>query len=599
VSFGDWLNERTGHRELLRHALDEPVQGGARFAYVWGSAITLSLVVQAVTGWLLMSAYAPSATTAWSSVAHITFTMRAGWIIRGLHHFGAQAMIVLLALHIGQTALFGAYRRPRELNWLFGLGLLGVTLGFALTGYLLPWDQKGYWATRVATNIAGTIPVVGLAMQRLLVGGAEYGHLTLTRFYSLHVFLLPVLTALLLVAHIALFRKHGVTPPRGANLRIVDRFYPKQVGMDLLVAFTVLVVVFLFTSLEHGAPLDAPADPASDYPARPEWYFLPLFELLKYFHGALEPVGAVGIPAVLGLYLVLLPFIDKKADSGLAARLPVLAPLVLIALGSGGLIVKSLVADATDGKFVAARAVASQRAARAAALFKEGVPPEGPLAMLRDDPETRGEELFGKQCASCHKLGEIGPPKEKQTAPDLTGFGTKAWVLAVLDDPDADHLFGKTPFRETMPSMTKPPADPEAAKVFTPMSAADQGAIAEFLEAQARGEQGAAMPGEALVKRRCTSCHRLDGKTDDDDSAAPELRGWASLAWIEAQITNPGSGKAYPKAAMAKDLAGHMPAFEEKLPERDRKILASWVHRHSRAEADRAGAPANAPAAKP
>ena len=270
MSFGDWLDERTGHRALLREALDEPIPGGARLAYVWGSALTLTLVVQAVTGWLLMSAYAPSATTAWSSVAYITYTLRAGWLIRGLHHFGAQAMILLLALHLGQTALYGAYRKPRELNWLFGLALLGLMLGFALTGYLLPWDQKGYWATRVATNIAGTIPIVGAWLQGLLVGGTEYGHLTLTRFYTLHVAVLPALTALLLAGHVALFRKHGVTPPASADTRKVDRFFPKQVGLDLVVGFVVLIALFALAAREHGAPLDAPADPASDYPARPE-----------------------------------------------------------------------------------------------------------------------------------------------------------------------------------------------------------------------------------------------------------------------------------------------------------------------------------------
>lgn len=578
MSLGDWLDERTGHRALLRHALDEPLYGGARFAYVWGSALTLTLVVQGVTGWLLMSAYAPSATTAWSSVAHITYTLRAGWLIRGLHHFGAQAMVVLLALHLGQTALYGAYRRPRELNWLFGLGLLGLTLGFALTGYLLPWDQKGYWATRVATNIAGTVPVLGAWTQRLLVGGDEYGHLTLTRFYSLHVAVLPALTALLLVVHIALFRKHGVTPPASADRRKVDAFFPKQVGIDLGVGFVVLLAIFALALREHGAPLDAPADPASDYPARPEWYFLAVFELLKYFHGALEPVGAVGLPLLVGGYLVALPFLDKGADGSLRRRLFWLAPLALVALGAAGLTVKSLAADAADASFLAARKLASERAARAVALFREGVPPEGPLAMLRNDPETRGADVFKAQCASCHRLGDLGPPKEKQTAPDLTGFGTRAWVLAVLDNPDADSLFGKTPFKGMMPSVVRPPADPEAAALFTPMSAADQGAIADFLVAQARGERGDGTPGERLVRQRCTGCHRLDGKTDDADSLAPELRGWASTAWIEAQIASPGGGKTYPPGAMSKDLEGHMPAFEEKLSEKDRKVLAAWTH---------------------
>src|SRR5262245_30272245 len=115
----------------MRDALDEPVPGGARWADVWGSALTLTLLVQGVTGVLLMSAYAPSATTAWSSVHYVSFKMNTGWLIRGVHHFGAQAMVILLAVHLGQTALYGAYKKPREINWLLGLGLLFVTLAFA------------------------------------------------------------------------------------------------------------------------------------------------------------------------------------------------------------------------------------------------------------------------------------------------------------------------------------------------------------------------------------------------------------------------------------------------------------------------------------
>lgn len=577
MGLGDWLNERTGHRELLRHALDEPVVGGARWMYVFGSALTLSLVVQAVTGWLLMSAYAPSATTAWASVAHISYSMSMGWLIRGLHHFGAQAMVILLFLHLAQTALVGAYKKPREVNWLLGLGLLGLTLGFALTGYLLPWDQKGYWATRVATNIVGTVPLVGPWMQSVLVGGAEYGHMTLTRFYALHVAILPALTLLLLVAHVALFRKHGVTPPAGADTSKVDTFYPKQVGMDLAVGAGILVVIFALTFAERGAPLDAPADPSSDYPARPEWYFLALFELLKYFHGALEPVGAVGIPLLIGGFLVALPFLDKRADRSLKKRLGYLAPLAVVGLIAAGLTAKSMKDDASDEGFQRSRKLASTRAARAAELFKAGVPPEGPLAMLHRDPVTRGPELFATHCASCHKLGDLAPPDGKLTAPDLTGFGEKSWILRVLDHPDDPAMFGNTPFKEQMPSMTRPPADPEAAKVFTAMSQADQDAVAVFLEAQARGEKAEGTPGEKIVKTRCTSCHRLDGKTDDEDSLAPELRGWASLAWIEAQIENPASGKTYPKKLAEGDQNGLMPAYADKLSEADRKLLSVWL----------------------
>src|SRR5262249_24720916 len=162
-----------------------------------------------------------------------------------------------------------------------------------------------------------------------------------------------------LAAHIALFRKHGVTPPASADTRKVDLFWPKQVGKDLAVGFVVLMVLFALTAREHGAPLDAPADPSSDYPARPEWYFLALFEMLKYFHGALEPVGAVGVPAIVIGYLVLLPFIDNDPHRLLKARMASLVPLVLILVGAAGLTIKSMASDAADASFQAARKLAT------------------------------------------------------------------------------------------------------------------------------------------------------------------------------------------------------------------------------------------------
>jgi ubiquinol-cytochrome c reductase cytochrome b subunit len=574
----DWLDERTGYRELVRVALDEPVPGGARWAYVLGSALTLSFVTQAVTGILLMTAYQPSATTAWSSVMYISTQMSWGWLVRGLHHYGAQAMVILLAMHLGQTAIYGAYKKPREMNWLLGLGLMGLTLGFALTGYLLPWDQKGYWATKVATNIAGTIPAVGPFTQRMLVGGSEYGHLTLTRFYTLHVGVLPAALVLLLAAHVALFRKHGVTPSEQADVKHVERFYPRQLGKDLFVGLVILVAIFVLTLRSHGAHLDAPADPASDYPARPEWYFVSLFEALKHVPGRLEWLVAAGLPVVAGGYLVALPFLDKKPSRALRGRLLLLAPLVAMLLGAVVLTVMSFQSDARDESFLKARQLAETRAARALELARAGVPPAGPLAMMASDPETRGPELFDRHCAACHRLGkEHGPADGKDSAPDLAGFGSEAWVLAVIDDPDAPRLFGKTPFKGMMPSFTRAPKDPAEAEYFTKMKDADQKAVAAFLTAQARGESGAGSPGEKIVKRACTTCHRLDGKTDDEESLAPELRGWASPAWIRAQIENPGSGKTYPKGALDKKLEGHMPAFGEQLSAQEMDLLTRWL----------------------
>jgi ubiquinol-cytochrome c reductase cytochrome b subunit len=582
MKLADWLDDRTGYRKLVRAALDEHVPGGARWAYVWGSALTLSFVLQAVTGVVLMTAYQPSATTAWSSVAYIQQQMSLGWLVRGLHHYGAQAMVVLLACHLGQTALYGAYKKPREMNWLLGLGLMAVTLGFALTGYLLPWDQKGYWATKVATNIAGTVPAIGGFVQRLLVGGADYGHATLTRFYTLHVAVLPAALVLLLVLHVALFRKHGVTPARGADLKRVDTFYPKQLFRDLVVGLLVLGVVYGLTLRSHGAHLDAPADPASDYPARPEWYFLGLFELLKHVPGNVEWIAAVGLPLLAGGYLCALPFLDRKADAPLRRRLGLLSPLVLLGAGTVALTFMSVRADAADPGFQKAVALATRRAERAQTLARAGVPPDGPLAMMSADPETRGPELFAQHCIACHRLAELGPEAGKDTAPDLSGFGTRSWVLAVMEDPDHPTLFGATPFKGMMPSVTKPPADPEEAAAFTPMKKEDMDAIADFLVAEANGASKAGSPGEKLVKTRCTTCHRLDGATDDEESLAPELRGWASVRWIAEQITDPASGKTYPAQLAKADLDGKMPAFADKMTAAEIQLLSRWLYDEAR-----------------
>jgi ubiquinol-cytochrome c reductase cytochrome b subunit len=587
----DALDERTGYRALLGHALDEPIPGGARFAYVFGSVLTVLFGAQALTGIVLMTGYAPSAQSAWASVHQLTFVTNGGWLVRGIHHFGAQAMVIGLVLHVAQTALYGAYKKPRELNWWFGLALLGVVLGFALTGYLLPWDQKGYWATRVATNIAGTVPIVGPATQRFLQGGSDYSSFTLTRFHALHVVVLPAALAGLLGLHLALFRKHGVTTKAGADTKRSDTFFPRQVLLDTLAALAAVSVVVVLTVLKHGAPLDAPADPSSDYPARPEWYFLPLFELLKYFHGPLEPVGTIGIPLAVGAYLFALPLIDRSPSRALRDRWKALLPLVFIGVAGPALIGVALRKDESDKPFQAARATADTQARFANELARKGVPPEGPLAMLQRHPDVRGPQLFAKHCAACHVLGTMGTAKDS-VAPKLDGWGTEAWVLGLLAEPDHESRFGRTSFAGTMPSITRCAKDAADCK---PMSPADADAVAAFLASEG-DEPGVPIPADAkrvrkelvdqgrkLVSVRCTSCHLLEGKGDDvGDEMAPELSRWASVAWITAQIDNPASPKTYRKNALAADRKGHMPAFASELSKEDIALLATWLHAQTR-----------------
>ncbi len=580
----DWLDKRIGHRALIKHALEEPVPGGARWAYIFGSVLVGCIAIQAITGWAMMAYYAPSATTAWASVEHLNYAVPGGWLVRGLHHFGAHAMIVVLALHLVQVAIYGAYKAPREVNWWLGLGLLAITLGFGLTGYLLPWDQKGYWATRVATNIAGTTPVLGKAIQQLMQGGAEYGSMTLTRFYTLHVAILPVLLLALLGGHLVLFRKHGVTPPATADLRHVDRFYPVQLAKDVGGVLLLLAVVFALALREHGAPLDAPADPASDYPARPEWYFLSLFQLLKYFAGQLEVVGSQLVPGLAGAYLALLPFWDRGPSRAIGPRLKYLAPLFAMGLGVVVLTALSRHSDAQDAGFQKARALATKRADAAIELAKQGIPPDGPLAMMRRDPEVRGTTLFQENCASCHRLNDLGPDPSKAKAPDLSGWGTADWVISVLDNPDAPHRFASTPYKGEMPSVTQPPADRVAAKTFHAMSEANRKAIAAFLASEAAEDKNPQhdAAGAQLIAIGCTSCHMFRGQTDDNDSIGPELSGWGSTAWIRAQIMNPGTNTTYRAEAMSPERKGHMPRFDDKLDADDINVLATWVRNKAR-----------------
>src|SRR5881296_2298076 len=276
----EWLDRRTGYRRIIEYTLYENIPGGARWRYVWGSTLVFCLSVQFLTGIFLWMSYSPSSQTAWESVYFIQHEMWGGWLLRGIHHFTADAMTVLLVLHLMQVLIDGAYKAPREMNFWFGLLLLLLVLGLSLTGYLLPWDQKGFWATKVATNIMAITPVIGPQLQQLVLGGTEYGHHTLTRFFALHAGVLPGAIIVLLVAHIYLFRKHGLTPKQ--PLRKPDaKFWPDQVLKDSVACLAVMAAVLFLIILPRlsgeplGAELAAPADPSENYSAaRPEWYFL-------------------------------------------------------------------------------------------------------------------------------------------------------------------------------------------------------------------------------------------------------------------------------------------------------------------------------------
>jgi quinol---cytochrome c reductase cytochrome b subunit, bacillus type len=208
-----WLDERTGLSPFLRGFLYRKVPKGTNWYYTLGSATMFAFVSQAVTGVFLAMYYDPSPTKAYDSINHLTNDVFAGELVRGMHRWGATVMIVLIFLHLGRTFIFGAYKYPRELNWIIGVVLLVLTLAMGFTGYLLPFDQRAFWATVVGVNINASAPLMGPYLADFLRGGAEFGATTLSRFYAIHMLLIPGLIAALLGAHLYLVAKLGTTAP--------------------------------------------------------------------------------------------------------------------------------------------------------------------------------------------------------------------------------------------------------------------------------------------------------------------------------------------------------------------------------------------------
>jgi menaquinol-cytochrome c reductase cytochrome b subunit len=209
----DWLEERSGLVGATKYFLFRKVPGDVNWFQTLGSATLTAFLVQATTGVVLAMYYQPGPTTAYASIQHITNDVWAGWLVRGMHKWGASVFIILMFLHMGRVFLFGAYKYPRELNWIIGVALLASGLAEGFTGYLLPWDQTSYWATTVGINLNGTAPFLGPFIAQFLQGGSFIGSDTISRFYSIHMLILPATIGGLILLHMYLVIRLGVTSP--------------------------------------------------------------------------------------------------------------------------------------------------------------------------------------------------------------------------------------------------------------------------------------------------------------------------------------------------------------------------------------------------
>lgn len=315
-----FFDERFGYfavRDFVRKQLYKRLPPHTGWMHVLGSVALLMFVSQFVTGILLLLYYRPTLKEAHESIQYITGEVAFGWLFRQVHAWGATVMMVAVTLHMMRTYFMGSFKKPRELTWVIGVLLFVVTMVFGFTGYLLPWNQLSYWATTVGTEVVGAIPYVGEDLKTVVLGGPSVGQETLSRFFVIHVVILPWILVILLTLHLVLMRIHnlatledvGQEKPFAAESGVP--FWPVHMAKEASVAmvcFAVLLTLSVYYPWEIGEaanPLETPEG------IKPEWYFLPTYQLLKYFSGPVGKVLGILVSGIPFLLLVFWPFIER------------------------------------------------------------------------------------------------------------------------------------------------------------------------------------------------------------------------------------------------------------------------------------------------
>jgi ubiquinol-cytochrome c reductase cytochrome b subunit len=506
----DWLDHRTGIHTAVRQFLYEEIPASSGWHQVFGSVAMFLFLTQAFTGVLLAFNYAPTPGDAYNSLHYILTELTGGRLMRGLHHWGASMMIVVVVLHMVQVFIYGGYKKPREATWMVGVILLLMTLAYGLTGYLLPWDNRAYWGTMVTTRIAGSAPVIGQYLTRLLGSADSIGVVTFARFFGMHVLILPPLTGLLIGIHVYLVRKHGVAPAPGDELLPKRQFYPEQVFKDTLAIFIAFAILFTMAVVVR-VPLEQLADPTdTSYTPRPEWYFLFLFQTLKMFNGPLELVGSMVLPGLAVLGLILVPFIDRGQMVKATRRTFAIGVVTLAVLGWTGLT-------------AAAIASTPKPTAEMAIDYSE------PTNWMQLSPgEMAGVAYFRQEnCLSCHAVGgagaNIGPDLSKTTGMHRNA----AWMIQHFKRPSA-----------VRPGSSMPPIQ---------LSDAQLNSLASFLlklkpdnvSVLENAPDFAAEGAVVYESNHCGACHKVNGI---GMAVGPPLNGLSkhqTRSWVVDHFNDP------------------------------------------------------------
>ena len=511
----DWLHDRTGYRAGLARLLEERLPAGTGWWFTLGSVLLFLIGMQFVTGVALSLYYAPTPDHAYQSVQFIMREVTLGAFVRGLHFFGASAIVIVAVAHMLRVIAFGAYKTPREATWLSGIALLLLVLGFALTGYLLPWDQRAYWATVVTVNITRLAPLAGDLMVTLAgAPGGQVGALTLSRWFAIHVIVLPGIVVALVALHLFLMRRHGISGPVRAGVGERLPFYPHQAARDLVM---ILITASVLAALAwRGLPaLERLADPAdATYVPRPEWYFLGLFQLLKVMPGKLEILGALVLPGAVVALLAALPWLDRGPE-----RDPRRRPVVL-----GGVI--------------------------AGLIALVGLTAAG----WRDRPETRPgswtlREIAGASlaashgCARCHGAGRLADPLDV-----LAPTRPIPWMRNHVVDPEVIAP-GIRPLPESN--------EREAAAIIAYVR---RGGVPPSLSRETR-------EAAVIFARHCVGCHVIDGDGGTEGPNLSHVGQKRDQAWLRAWIARPKSVNG----------DAEMPAFDRKLTSGELDRIAAYL----------------------
>jgi ubiquinol-cytochrome c reductase cytochrome b subunit len=415
----EWFDDRTGTSDLLMPMMKHLVPPGAKWYYVFGSATLFLFILQVVTGVALSLMYQPTSSTAYDSLKFITESAPLGNILRGIHFYGASAMILFVGIHMIRVYLFAAFKYPREMSWVSGIFLLALTLGMGFTGQLLRWDSNGVWSAVVGAEQAGRVPFIGKDIAHFLLAGETLGGATLSRFFAIHVFLIPAMMFGLLAMHLYLVIRHGISEPPRAGEPVDPKTYKKwyegmlrekgvpfwpnaawrDMTFGLLVVLAVLALAFFIGPPEVGAPPD-PANINAN--PRPDWYFLWIFALFAVMPRSIESFAIAVIPVVAGVILIAMPFIFNKGERSPIRRPWSIAIVIFIVMMIG--VFWRLGVEAPWSPDLEAKPLPVSVVGNVDPVSKEG-------ALL----------FHNKACIYCHTISGFGGKR----GPDLTLVGSR------------------------------------------------------------------------------------------------------------------------------------------------------------------------------